>query len=60
MATVSQALKYVKGNEGIATPETFFASFQNGEELWNQLLSKGYVTIRDGKMYLTTIGEKML
>jgi hypothetical protein len=59
--TTSQALQYVKNTNGGATVENFIEDWSPiGSEVWDSLLAKGYVTIRDGKIYLTTIGEKML
>lgn len=60
MVTIAKALQYIKEHEGTLTPLAFVEHFDHPNDLWDALLAKGYATIREGHIYLTTIGEKML
>ncbi len=55
------AAKYVQNTNGGATKAHFTEDFEPvGEMLWDDLSRNEYVEERDGKIYLTDLGEAAL
>jgi hypothetical protein len=58
---IKRTLEYVRNTGGNATKEMLFEDYEPiGEIMWNDVLIRGYVIEKDGKIFLTATGTAVL